>query len=183
VEFGVRPGHPISRVRYIFRLDMSRLTANNVVSKGTGVLGIALFDETMKRAKAREEKEAQLASKREANKESLQAEVAKVNKKLAEHGGDETRLNVKELKTLIKSRKKKGDPAIPSDRASVLARFRQYIRSDLNAQQDTVDTDQSEDEQKTADIDQSESEHSSSSSGGEDESSSDDDDSDTDYDD
>jgi hypothetical protein len=144
--------------------EMSRLTANNVVSKGTGVLGIALFDETMKRAKAREEeKEAQIASKREANKESLQAEVAKVNKKLAEYGGDETRLNVKELKTLIKSRKKKGDPAIPSDRASVLTRFRQYFRSDVNAQQDTADTDQSEGEQDTAEKDDSEVEHNSSS--------------------
>jgi hypothetical protein len=52
--------------------------------------------------------------------------------KLAKNRGNKTKLNVKELKALIKSLKQDGDSPIPSKRAVLLTRFRE-IRSQMGS--------------------------------------------------
>jgi hypothetical protein len=86
----------------------------------------------VKKQQAREKKAKDYKSKKQAKKIAFEAEVKAATQKLAKNRGEETKLNVKELKALIRSLKQDGDDPIPSKRAELLTRFRE-IRSQMSS--------------------------------------------------
>jgi hypothetical protein len=106
--------------------ELKRLTANQIVAKGDGqVNGHALFNEIIKRSRAREKKAKDAASRKQARQRTEATEEAAAKRKLADNNGDETKLDIKELRALIKPHKKKGDKPIPTKKKDLIERFRQ----------------------------------------------------------
>ena len=96
--------------------------------------------------------------------------------KLSKNNGDETKLNVKELKALIKLVKQKGEPSIPTKRDELLTRFRQIkalitasvptrtMRASTSRNQKQQSDSESEEEEEQSDRESEEEEQSDSES-------------------
>lgn len=116
-----RPDADTLKQRY---KQANRLTSSEVFSHGDGEIGIELFQEMIRRAEKREAKEKAAKEKKKAGKAELLTQVRQVRAKLSSNRNKIECLNVAELKVLCKYKKKANDPAMPTKKADLLARYK-----------------------------------------------------------
>jgi hypothetical protein len=98
--------------------DSHFLTAGQVFGLGNGCLGKEVHDEVIRRNEARKEKEAGIVSRKKSKLRDLISRAKLIKDKLKDKN---YKLTIDNLRLLVAYKKRKGDAAIPSGKAALLA--------------------------------------------------------------